>query len=145
MPSIIIFLDKIINSKKSFIKYFFISLFFIIHSSAITPAEKNKIIASELTELEAFANKRSLTMKEWMSFVDRVDQKCENETEKNKLEAYCSFYYDISTIGDLFSEKNSAEFSKGCSEIENTAKIQSSSDQIFLNVQKVLRLLCPQK
>lgn len=148
MSSIVIFLDEIIKSKKSLTKYFFISLFFIIHSAntaPITPLEKNKIIASELLELETLANKQSLTLTEWMNFVNRIDQKCEVETEEKRLEAYCSFYYDISTLGEFLTEKKSTEFSKGCIEVENTAKINSSSDQIFANVQKVLRLLCPQK
>lgn len=94
-------------------------------------------------QIDTLANKKDLTINEWLSFVNDLDNKCTEEQEDARKEIYCSTYYELYKTAELFSE--SKPTFDDCARASLTVMTFSNNDQTSKNLEKIITKLCPEK
>lgn len=101
-----------------------------------------KRIPNEIQQLDNYAVKRELTLREWKDFVSSVDQKCDDEKDAHIKVAYCSFYYHIDSVEKLIERRKDNSESITCRNIEDAVAVTSNNPNIKSKVNMVIKILC---
>lgn len=135
----------------TFIARFEYAFFFLTLLVLSTPVVALKSVPSatptdiQRTRVESLANKKDLTVKEWLAFARSLDNKCENEQNQAAKESLCELYYEIYKIEELFIENPEGPSQDDCAGYLLTAKSISGNKRTNVQLEKIVEKLCPRK
>lgn len=126
------------------LKIFIFSALLILNVFANSnQGSKKDLIAAEKLELSNLAKRTDLTVKDWLQFVESIDDKCTNEPDTDRLAALCSFYYEMFTFEKLFRENPTGPTWEQCASAGMTSDSLAVNDSVKANVNRIANKLCP--